>query len=162
MKVAKGHSEGIKLMLTGWFNVIIMTLQWLTFISLPLRQSGTPRERCHHQHQRWADHLSQRCQQCYTRGRHPADSGEARQRGRDPEHCSWGDWTLMSHLTEQLTPQQSTNLELALSVFLPITDTLKPEQSIAKVRAWTCILELLVLHCYCHHILQKLDYKSSV
>lgn len=40
----------------------------------------------------------------------------------------------MSHLTERLTPQQSTNLELALSVFPPITDTLKPEQPIAKAR----------------------------
>lgn len=109
------------------------SVQSLTFIPLPLRQSGTPRERRHHQHQRRADRLSQQRQRCDQRGRQPADSGEARQRGRDPHHCPRGDSTLMSHLSEQLTPQQSTNLELALSVFLPITDTSKPEQPTALI-----------------------------
>lgn len=63
-------------------------------------------------------------------------------------------------LSEQLTPQQSSNLELALSVFLPTAS--KPEQPTEKVRAWTCLLKLLVLHCYCHHIFQKSDYSSSL
>lgn len=66
-------------------------------------QSGTPREGRHHQHQRRADRLSQRRERGYKRGRHPADSGEARQRGRDPHHRPRGDWTLKSHLTERTT-----------------------------------------------------------
>lgn len=119
----------------GWilFKPVVTLL---TFLPLHLRQSGTPREGRHHQHQRRADRLSQRRERCYKRGQQPADSGEARQWGRDPHHRSRGDWTLTSRpdLNNGLV-RQSIHLELALSVFFYQLLTLqKPEQ-----RARACV-----------------------
>lgn len=73
----------------------------------------------HHQHQRRAHRLGQRRERGHKAGRHPADGGEARQRGRAPLHRPRGNRTLTPSSHQQL--DRLTNPELALCDFQPIT-----------------------------------------